>query len=107
MTPQEVLFATEEEVLQEIAYLVKQRRIKKEERQIDFAKRIGIPLPTYKLFEQSGKCSSLNLIKIVSALGLKGVLIEALKIDNIERMGIDAFMQSKEKTKERVRRGYS
>ena len=105
MTDSELLFATEEEIAFEVALLIKQARIDTQKTQDEFAKEVGIPHATYRLFEQSGKGSFLNVIKVLTHLGHKDVLIKALRRDEIEVLGIDAFMdKSRKKVKTKVQK---
>ena len=51
-----------------IAARVKQRRLENNLTQAGLAERAGIPLPTYRLFEKSGKISLTGLLQIAYAL---------------------------------------
>lgn len=104
MTSQELIFLTSEEVAAEIAKQVKEHRIQLDYKQKDFAKKMGIPYPTYQLFERTGKSSFVNFLTIMSAIGKKDMIFKNLELDNIQQIGIDAHVQNKEKKKrERVR----
>lgn len=51
-----------------IASRVKQRRLENNLTQAGLAERAGIPLPTYRLFEKTGKISLIGLLQIAYAL---------------------------------------
>lgn len=102
MTPQEILFATPDEVASEIGSLVKSQRIKMAITQEDFAKKVGVPLSTYALFEQKGKLQLVNFIKVLSAIGKKSVLIDALTPDTIEDIGVEQYLKAKQDKKSKV-----
>lgn len=55
-------------VLMEIASNVKNRRLSRDLTQQAFAKKAGILLPTYRLFERTGQISLRNLSKIALVL---------------------------------------
>jgi len=104
MTSQELLFLTSEEVAAEIAGQVKEHRIRLGFKQIDFAKRIGIPYSTYQLFERSGKVSFVNFLSILAAIGKKEMIFKGLELDDAESMGLKSFLHSREhKKRQRVR----
>ncbi len=52
----------------EIAARVKQRRLENNLTQAGLAERAGIPLPTYRLFEKTGRISLTGLLQIAYAL---------------------------------------
>jgi len=56
----------------EIAARVRQRRLELNLTQASLAKRADIPLPTYRLFEKSGKISLQGLLHIAFALDCLG-----------------------------------
>lgn len=95
MTDEELLFATPDEILQEIGQLAKARRIDMNLKQKEFAAKIGIAPGTYALFEQTGKISLQGMIRVLSAFGMKDLLIKGLRKDDIEQMGIEAYVKAK------------
>ncbi len=104
MTSQELIFLTSEEIAAEVAKQIKEHRINAGYKQKDFAEKIGIPYPTYQLFERTGKTSFINFLTIMSAIGKKDVIFKSLELDDIERIGIKAHQQRKEnKKRQRVR----
>lgn len=64
----DILTDTPQTKLIKIAKRVKQRRQAARLTQAALAKRADIPLPTYRVFEQTGKISLLGLLKIGMAL---------------------------------------
>lgn len=64
----DILTDTPQTKLIQIAKRVKQRRQTLRMTQATLAKRADIPLPTYRVFEQSGKISLTGLLKIGMAL---------------------------------------
>lgn len=56
------------EMAMKIAGKVKQRRLERNLTQAGLASRADIPLPTYRLFERTGKISLQNLLKLAFAL---------------------------------------
>lgn len=73
MTPEQELEALkdwpEPQVCSLLATRVRRARVAGEESQVDFAKRAGVPLRTYKRFELDGKATLLTFIQILRALG--------------------------------------
>jgi len=100
----DIVFMTSAELALDIAKQVTQHRIALNFKQRDFAKKIGIPLRTYERFESSGKVSFVNMLTILAAIDKKDIISKALKINEIEKIGIEAFMQKdEEKIRKRVR----
>lgn len=64
----DILTDTPQSKLIQIAQRVKQRRTTMQLTQVALAKRADIPLPTYRVFEHSGKISLMGLLKIGMAL---------------------------------------
>ena len=104
MTSQELLFLTADEVAIEIAKQIKVHRIRAGYKQKDFAEKLGIPYPTYQLFERTGKGSFVNFLKIMAGIGKKELLFSALQLDDIESIGIEAHLKQKAvQNRQRVR----
>lgn len=87
---------TDEEILLVLAYRAKKLRVSENIKQSTFSKKAQLSSPsTYSNFEQTGKVSLLNFIKIVRAFGrlseveslLKGSLSK--KIDSFENKKSD------------------
>ena len=58
------------EVASDLASRVRARRLQRTWTQAETARRAGLKLPTYVLFERTGKISLLRLLKILELLGL-------------------------------------
>jgi transcriptional regulator with XRE-family HTH domain len=65
------------EVLQRLAFRVRQARRRANWTQPEIARRSGVTLRTYKRFEQNGKGSIETLVKVAYALG-RGLAIDVL-----------------------------
>ena len=104
MTSHELVFLTSEEVAAEIAKQVKEHRIHLGYKQVDFATKMGIPYPTYQLFERTGKISLVRFLTILAAVGKKDLIFKGLKMECVEALGIEAFKEHDNKPKrKRVR----
>jgi hypothetical protein len=92
---------TDDEIALVLAYRAKQLRIQNNMKQKDFSTQANLSSSTtYSNFEQTGKSSLLNFIKIVRAFGRINELESLLKLsvgDKIERM------QKSSEIKQRVR----
>lgn len=64
----DILTDTPQSKLLQIAGRVRQRRLRVRMTQAALAMRADIPLPTYRVFEKSGKISLMGLLKIGMAL---------------------------------------
>ncbi|MEN9636344.1 MAG: hypothetical protein RL077_4748 [Verrucomicrobiota bacterium] len=58
------------EVLAELARMVRVQRLNRGWTQADIARRAGLKLPTYIVFERSGRISLLRFLKITDVLDL-------------------------------------
>ena len=104
MTSHELIFLTSEEVATEIAKQIKEHRILLGQKQVDFAKKMGIPYATYQLFERTGKISFVRFLTILAAVGKKDLIFKGLELDDVEVVGIKAIRESKDKNRrQRVR----
>ena len=92
---------TDEEILLVLAHRAKKLRIANTIKQKDFSKSAKLSSPsTYSNFEQTGKVSLLNFIKIVRNLGRLSEMELLLKSDLSSK--IDSF-EKRTKKKKRVR----
>lgn len=64
----DILTDTPQTKLMQIVQHVKQRRMAMRLTQVSLAKQADIPLPTYRVFERTGKISLMGLLKIGMAL---------------------------------------
>ncbi|MBD3807477.1 MAG: helix-turn-helix transcriptional regulator [Epsilonproteobacteria bacterium] len=103
MTRQEILLYTDDEIAEEIAELIKQRRIRLGITQAEMAKRTGISQPSYVNYEKTGQISLVRFFKILRQLGMLGdVGFEILNAESLDRLGAEEYLKAK-KTKERSR----
>jgi len=103
MTSAEFLLNTDDEIALILSKQAKSLRIKKNLSQKEFSKKIGIKYGTYIKFESSGQISLKGFITILRNLGRLKKLSDLLAEDEIETLGIEAFIsQSKRKVKSRV-----
>ena len=92
---------TDEEILLVLAHRAKKLRIANNIKQKDFSKSAKLSSPsTYSNFEQTGKVSLLNFIKIVRNLGRLSEMESLLKSDLSSK--IDSF-EKRTREKKRVR----
>lgn len=105
MIEQDLLFLTPDEVAAELAKMVADYRVNDVKLpQAEFAKKIGMPLRTYREFEQKGRVSLPGFISILAGIGKKDIIYKGLLRDDIEMMGIDGYLkESRVKRKKRVR----
>ena len=104
MTSHELIFLTSEEVSVEIAKQIKEHRILLGYKQVDFATKMGIPYPTYQLFERTGKISFVRFLTILATVGKKDLIFKGLEFGDVETVGIQAIRKSQDiKKRQRVR----
>lgn len=85
-----IAFLSNSEIAKLLAERIKKERIAQNYRQSDIAAKANLPLPTYALFERTGKISTDKMISIVRALGKLSSLSDFLDFDK-ERLETDAF----------------
>ena len=73
---------TSKEIQRDISSKIKSLRLKLNRTQEDFAKSIGISKATYMRFENSGKGSFENFIRIMQGVGRISELENLLKVEN-------------------------
>lgn len=105
MTKSELLMYSDEEIIAEIARFAKEKRLFLNITQKEFAKEIGMSHISYVEFENTGKTSTLKLIKILRRLNLLGDMMIAITNQNsIENLGIEEYYK-RSTTKPRLRAG--
>lgn len=72
------------EVLDELARMVRMQRLNRGWTQAEMARRAGLKLPTYIVFERSGRISLLRFLKILDTLDLMTDLGELGKIKDLQ-----------------------
>ncbi len=95
---------TTKEIQKDLAKKIKTKRLVLNYTQEDFAIKSGITLSTYRSFENSGKGSFENFIKIIYALGRINELDKFLEIPSISPMDIIKNKKLKIEQKQRVRK---
>lgn len=79
-----VSFKSAPEVLTELARMVRMQRLNRGWTQADMARRAGLKLPTYIVFERSGRISLLRFLKILDTLDLMTDIGELGKIKDLQ-----------------------
>jgi len=104
MTKQELLLYTEDEIAFEVAAIIKKRRIRLKMTQKELAAKANIALPTYIIFEKTGKISFERMLKVLRHLNLLGdVVMKILNAESLEALGVDEYVRAiKGKDKQRV-----
>jgi transcriptional regulator with XRE-family HTH domain len=72
------------EVLDELARMVRMQRLNRKWTQAEMARRAGLKLPTYIVFERSGRISLLRFLKILDTLDLMTDLGELGTIKDLQ-----------------------
>lgn len=78
-----VIFQTPHDALMAIANFVKRTRLANNITMADLATRSGIGIATLARIEKNGICSTVNLVKVLAALGKLGTLITSLRPDEV------------------------
>jgi transcriptional regulator with XRE-family HTH domain len=90
------------EIEKDLSIKIKKRRVSLGFTQREFALKAHISISTYRIFEQSGKGSFENFIKIIKMLGLINQLDNMIK--PIELSVVDIVKNKKTKEKQRVKK---
>ncbi len=70
------------EIAQKVAARVREHRLQRGWSQAELAQRAGVKLPTYVLFERTGRVSLLRFIAILDVLGLSA------ELENVGKMAV-------------------
>ncbi|KGA93844.1 hypothetical protein LptCag_1554 [Leptospirillum ferriphilum] len=77
---------TPKEVLLRIAGNLKRQRLVRNTSQKELSIQSGVPLATIRLFEQKGKISLSNLVRIVMAIGEEEALVRLLEPGEVQTL---------------------
>jgi transcriptional regulator with XRE-family HTH domain len=105
MTKAELLMYSDAEIAAEIGRYSKEKRLFLNVSQKDFAKEVGMSHISYVEFENTGKTSTLKLIKILRRLNLLGDMMMGVANQNsIENLGVEEYYK-RSTSKPRLRTG--
>jgi len=85
------------EVLAELAKMVRVQRLKRGWTQTDMARRAGLKLPTYIVFERSGRISLLRFLKLLDVLDLMKDINEIGRIIDQQAVRLADLMQERKR----------
>lgn len=85
------------EVLAELAQMVRVQRLKRGWTQTDMARRAGLKLPTYIVFERSGRISLLRFLKLLDVLDLMKAINEIGRITDQQAVRLADLMQERKR----------
>jgi transcriptional regulator with XRE-family HTH domain len=85
------------EVLAELAKMVRVLRLKRGWTQTDMARRAGLKLPTYIVFERSGRISLLRFLKLLDVLDLMKDINEIGRITDQQSVHLADLMQERKR----------
>lgn len=85
------------EVLAELAKMVRVQRLKRGWTQTDIARRAGLKLPTYIVFERSGRISLLRFLKLLDVLDLMKDINEIGRITDQQAVRLADLMQERKR----------
>jgi transcriptional regulator with XRE-family HTH domain len=85
------------EVLAELAKMVRVQRLKRGWTQTDMARRAGLKLPTYIVFERSGRISLLRFLKLLDVLDLMKDINEIGRITDQQSVHLADLMQERKR----------
>ncbi|MEA3523862.1 MAG: helix-turn-helix transcriptional regulator [Campylobacterota bacterium] len=99
------LMQTDEEIALSLAIQAKTLRINNNMTQKEFAEKSGVAYATYSQFERSGKISLRGFLSVLRHLGRLKSMASILEIGDIERVGIEKFVEfTNKKNKHRVKK---
>jgi len=85
------------EVLAELAKMVRVQRLKRGWTQTDMARRAGLKLPTYIVFERSGRISLLRFLKLLDVLDLMKDINEIGRITDQQAVRLADLIQERKR----------
>lgn len=100
-----VLLLTVLEAQQKICDNVRVQRLKSGLTQQELSKRSGVPLPSVRKFEQTGKISFESFLKIQMALGLLEQVVDATLFNSVAYKTMDDVINNRPINTARRKRG--
>jgi transcriptional regulator with XRE-family HTH domain len=85
------------EVLAELAGMVRVQRLNRGWTQAEMARRAGLKLPTYIVFERSGRISLLRFLKVLDVLDLMADIGELGRIKNLSDFTLADLKQERKR----------
>lgn len=85
------------EVLAELARIVRVQRLNRGWTQAEMARRAGLKLPTYIVFERSGRISLLRFLKILDVLDLMTDISELGRIKDLQAFTLADLTQERKR----------
>jgi transcriptional regulator with XRE-family HTH domain len=85
------------EILAELAQMVRIQRLNRGWTQAEIARRAGLKLPTYIVFERSGRISLLRFLKLLDVLDLMTDLSEIGRRTDQQAVRLDDLMQERKR----------
>jgi len=85
------------EILAELARMVRIQRLNRGWTQAEIARRAGLKLPTYIVFERSGRISLLRFLKLLDVLDLMTDLSEIGRRTDQQAVRLDDLMQERKR----------
>lgn len=83
-----VSLKTAAEMLAELASMVRSNRLRRGWTQAEMARRAGIKLPTYVIFERTGRISLLRFLKVLDVLDLMERLNNLGRADDLQTLSL-------------------
>ena len=94
-----VSLSTPQEILADLAALLKERRLADNITQEQLAGRANVSLSVLRKFERTGKISLESFVKLAFVLGLTDPILEAMKVKESMPSSLDKLMEKEEATK--------
>jgi transcriptional regulator with XRE-family HTH domain len=85
------------EVLAELARMVRVQRLNRGWTQAEMARRAGLKLPTYIMFERTGRVSLLRFLKLLDVLDLMSDISDLGRMTDQQSVRLDDLMQERKR----------